>query len=66
MVSEREQALAEVLGSVRLEDAEPSPEVRDALKHLVADDSSAEQLDQLAKRAAAGEAPDPAASPRAA
>jgi hypothetical protein len=63
MVSEREHALAEVLGSARLEGAEPSPEVRDALERLVTDDASVDQLDE---RAAAGELPHPAGSPRAA
>ena len=66
LVSEHEQALAEVLGSVRLEDAEPSPELRDALEQLIADDASADQLDELAKLAAAGAVPKPDASPRAA
>jgi hypothetical protein len=66
LVSEREQALADVLGSVRLEDAEPSPEVRDALEQLSAGNASADQLDELAKLAAAGAVPKPAASPRAA
>ena len=65
-MSEREQALAEVLGSVRLEGAEPGPELRDALKALITDDPSAGQLDEIAKRAAAGEVPSRAASPRGA
>jgi len=65
-MNEREHALAEVLGSVRLEHAEPSPELRDALERLVTDGTSVDQLDGLAKRAAAGELPQAAGSPRAA
>ncbi|MGO9974970.1 MAG: hypothetical protein ACLP01_19645 [Solirubrobacteraceae bacterium] len=65
-MSEREHALAEVLGSVRLEGAEPSPELRDALKQLITEAPSTDQLDELAKRAAGDEVPSPAASPRAA
>ena len=66
MVDEPEHALAEVLGSVRLEGSEASSEVRDALERLATDGPSVDQLDELAKRAAAGELPHPARSPRAA
>jgi hypothetical protein len=53
-MTEREQALAEVLGSVHLEDAEPGPEVRAALEAWAVGELSTDDLNEIAERAAAG------------
>jgi hypothetical protein len=53
-MTEREQVLAEVLGSVRLEDAEPGSEVRAALEGWAAGELSTDDLNEIAERAATG------------
>ncbi|MGO9908803.1 MAG: antitoxin VbhA family protein [Solirubrobacteraceae bacterium] len=60
---DRRQALEDVLGSARLEGAEPGPEMRALLARWADGELSTEQLDELAKRAAAELPLDP---PRAA
>jgi len=52
---DRHQALDAVLGSVRLEDAEPSREVVAALRQWADGGLNADELAVLAARAAAGE-----------
>lgn len=64
-VVDRERIVAAALGSARLEDADPGPEVRDELARWVAGDGDAETLDQLARDAARGEK-ESAVPPRAA
>ena len=51
---DRHQALEDVLGSARAEGAEPSPEMRELLERWADGELDTEQLDELAKRAAAG------------
>jgi hypothetical protein len=65
-VSTREQLLAEVLGSVRLEDAEPSAELRAALDQWAAGELSLDDLGEIAKRTPASDPLKPLAPPRAA
>ena len=54
-MDDRQHALAEVLGSVRLEDAEPTPEMRAALDRWADGELDDAELAELARRAAAGE-----------
>jgi hypothetical protein len=51
----RKAMLAEVLGSTRLEDAEPSMEMRSVLEDWADGRVSTDELEAVAKRAAAGE-----------
>jgi hypothetical protein len=53
-VVDRERIVAAALGSARLEDADPGPEVRDELARWAAGDVDADALDQLALDAARG------------
>jgi Antitoxin VbhA len=54
-MDDRRHALAEVLGSVRLEDSEPTPEMRAALDRWADGELDDAELAELARRAAAGE-----------
>ncbi len=63
---DREKALQAVLGSCRLEGAEPSPDTLRVMQRWAAGEITSEQLGELAKRAAGGLALDAPASPRAA
>jgi hypothetical protein len=64
-VIDRERIVAAALGSARLEDADPGPEVREELARWAAGDGDADALDQLARDAARG-ADEAASPPRAA
>ena len=61
-MDDRQQALAEVLGSVRLEDAEPGPEMRAMLERWADGELDDAELAELAKRAAAGQPLSPPAT----
>ena len=53
-MTDRHQALATMLGSVRLEDAEPSPEMLALAERWARGEISTAELKQAAQRAAAG------------
>jgi hypothetical protein len=53
-VVDRERIVAAALGSARLEDADPGPEVRDELAQWAASDGDVDALEQLAVDAASG------------
>jgi hypothetical protein len=63
---DRHKALEDVLGSARLEGAEPTPEALAAMRHWAESDQPPEVLAALAERAAAGLPLDPQAPSRAA
>lgn len=54
-MTDRRQALAAALGSVRLEDAEPSPEMLELGEQWARGEITTDQLKAAAARAAAGE-----------
>lgn len=54
-MTDRHQALATMLGSVRLEDAEPSPEMLAIAERWARGEITTAELKQAAARAAAGE-----------
>jgi hypothetical protein len=63
---DRQKALEDVLGSARLEGAEPTPEALAAMRQWAESDQPPEVLATLAERAAAGLPLDPQAPSRAA
>jgi Antitoxin VbhA len=54
-MTDRRQALAAALGSVRLEDAEPSPEMLELGERWARGEITTEEVKAAAARAAAGE-----------
>jgi len=54
-MTDRDQALATMLGSMRLENAEPSPEMTALAEQWARGELSTAELEQAAQRAAAGQ-----------
>ena len=61
VMTDRHQALAAVLGSVRLEDAEPSPEMQALGERWARGEITDDELKAAAQRAAAGQPVDTSA-----